>query len=173
MRVSLAGFGGSLVGLSLARQRREQQHLRGPAAKKIRAPDTNLSAAWAFTCMAFVGIIEVCTQYASLTEHLGISSPALQTIGDYTLGGAIAGATFRGMHIRPYQRGRSSAASRAPTLTPRIVSGLIPGVVLGCLAGIFVYGANIGLQELDRYEQQQREALYEKDKEPAGSSTSR
>ena len=154
MRVSLAGFGGALTGMALSKQQ-QRDHLRGGAAtmRLIRRLDTNLSASWAMACMLFAGIIETC-RWTSLTSYILPDSPAAQTIGDYTLGGAVAGAAFRGMQIQPSHIRKT----RAPALTPRILSGLVPGVTLGFLAGVSVYAANVGLDMLEQYEQDKNDS---------------
>jgi len=82
---------------------------------------------WAIACISFAGIIE-SSRLLSPFSYLGLKQPYLTTIGDHTLGGAIAGAVFRGMQIQ-------SGKSKSPILAPRIMAGLIPGVTLGLLAG--------------------------------------
>lgn len=74
---------------------------------------------------------------------------AIRLIGDYTIGGAIAGALFKGKPIR------TQAAIKLSKLgghhhgggmimpRPSIIAGLIPGATLGFLAGCATFGVEM------------------------------
>jgi hypothetical protein len=126
MRVSLAGFGGALAGLSLSRQRQSSR------PRPVRV-DSTLPMNWASACAGFCTLIEI-SRWASLTSLLS-PSRRIQTIGDYTIGGAAAGAAFRGMQV---------AQKSTKTLRPNILSGLASGIVLGLIAGVVQCAADIG-----------------------------
>lgn len=143
MRISLAGFGGALVGLSLSRQK--QQHSRRP----MRV-DSTLPINWAFACAGFCSLIEL-SRHASLTSLVTSSRP-MQTIGDFILGGAAAGAAFRGMQV-----GAQMAGPR--TLKPNILSGMASGIALGLIAGIVQCAADAG-EEMVQEERLQRLQSY-------------
>ena len=104
--VALAGFAGSLAGLSISRSR--------PTTK-------NLPQIWSISCATFAGIIE-CSKIMSptklivgalvgndiLNNSIGTflhempwkwSESYTQILGDYTIGGMIAGAIFKGGQI--------------------------------------------------------------------------
>jgi hypothetical protein len=105
--VALAGFAGSLAGLSISRSR--------PTTK-------NLPQIWSISCATFAGIIE-CSKIMSPTKLVidalgGTDSNTLdvkdtffqnipwkcnasytQILGDYTIGGMVAGAIFKGGQI--------------------------------------------------------------------------
>jgi len=126
-RVFLAGFGGAVAGLSFSRQTRS----RHPMARV--GGDANLPAAWAMACMSFAGIVE-CTAMTSPMSWV-TQDPYIRTVGDYTLGGSVAGAAFRGMHV---QSGARKTAVSIPVTSPRVLSGLVPGMALGLLAGVLL-----------------------------------
>lgn len=136
MRISLAGFGGALVGLSLSRQK-QHSTTSGRPRRPVRV-DSTLPMHWAFACAGFCSLIEM-SRWAS-PASLVTSSPHAITIGDYAFGGAAAGAAFRGMQVAQ----RSSRAN--------ILSGLASGIVLGCLAGIVQCAADVG-EEMVRQHQ--------------------
>lgn len=143
MRISLAGFGGALAGLSLSRRPQQPGAVR---PRRPLRPDSTLPMNWAFACAGFVTLIEI-SRWASPTSLL-TPSRRLQTIGDYTIGGAAAGAAFRGMQV-------AQKTSRA-----NIASGLATGVVLGCLAGVVQCAADYG-EDMVEEERQRRLALQE------------
>lgn len=144
MHISLAGFGGALVGLSLSRR----QHARLP-----RRIDSNLPLTWATLCGSFCGLIEI-SRGCSLTSLITSSKP-IQTVGDYTLGGAAAGAAFRGMQV----------AQKRSNRLPSILSGVVSGMMLGLLAGVVQYAADVG-EEMFEQEQQRRWQHQSLDKPP-------
>ena len=137
-RVFLSGFAGAMAGLSFARQSSSSSSKATSAAiaaarRRARVyGDTSLPIAWAVACMGFAGMVEttrlVSPMSLVLPDH---SQRHARTVGDYTIGGAAAGMTFRGMQVR-------TARSRVPSLTPRILSGLGPGITLGLVAGALV-----------------------------------
>lgn len=148
VRITAAGFGGSLIGLS--KERQEQQHhsvsVIRQAARRHRPTRTNLPVTWSLGCMVFVGVLESCRRsspasnllehaqkYAAL-NHVQISVPetwstpiAQQvaiTIADYGIGGTVAG--LAGALAR-----RTSVLSLTTT-----------GLALGIVAGIFQAASN-------------------------------
>jgi len=144
MRISLAGFGGALVGLSLSRQKQQSPSAR-PRPMRV---DSTLPMNWAFACAGFCSLVEF-SRWASPTSLVTSSRP-IQTVGDYTVGGAAAGAAFRGMQVAQ----RSTRALR-----PNILSGLASGIVLGFIAGIVQCAADVG-EEMVEQERQQRQQSY-------------
>ena len=146
MRISIAGFGGALVGMSLSRRPQLQSSASSRRRRPYRA-DPNLPMTWAMACSAFCTLIEI-SRWTSPTSLI-TPSPAIQTVGDYTLGGAVAGAAFRGMQV----------AQRSTAVRPSILSGLVPGMVLGFLAGVTQYAANVGEEMLEQERQRRLELL--------------
>jgi len=79
----------------------------------------------------------------------------LQSIGDYTIGGAIAGALFQGASVRTKTAERlsragihmsssaSSAGSSKMVARTGILAGMIPGATLGFLAGVTIVGLDV------------------------------
>ena len=140
MRVSLAGFGGALVGLSLSKQK----HKQSTRPRPVRV-DSTLPMNWAFACAGFCSLIEL-SRWASPTSIFSPSRP-VQTIGDYTIGGAAAGAAFRGMQV-------AQKSSRA--LRPNVLSGLASGVVLGFVAGVVQCAADVGEEMVEEERRRQK-----------------
>lgn len=220
MRITLAGFGGALAGLSFSRRRGPVGAAAAAAARAVgrRAPprrrgasvaakpyvDTDLPTTWAVACLSFAGIVEF-SRIVSPTSLLmetaermaassagddgGSSLPnsstaggttetsadnnnaslgswdarrSAQTVGDYALGGALAGGVFQGSNIRTSAGRRLEAMGRTssgasspkkgglgmkpPTVMPKrgVVSGMIPGLALGVAAGL----AQVGIERL-------------------------
>lgn len=143
MRITLAGFGGAISGIAISRG---GTHTRINPGHRPYA-DANLPASWAIACVGFVGIIEA-SRVLSPFSFLGLEQRYLTTIGDYTLGGAIAGAAFRGMQVQ-------SMKSKAPILAPRILSGLVPGIALGLVAGL----AQAAADELEKKLQEEQDKI--------------
>ena len=211
MRVSLAGFGGALAGLSFARrgassstavrqvssaltknnnpssaannnsgkkrlQRQQRPIIRSTPPTTTPFVDRELPTAWAVACMAFAGIIE-CTRMMSPTTFAWelvnyMSGPGPETdnsdtqnaddttttrtesldpstakISDYTIGGVIAGALFKGSAVRTKTGARidasimgisSQPSSNLKSIKGRPLSGMLPGAALGLLAGISI-----------------------------------
>ncbi len=223
MRVSLAGFGGALAGLSFARRGRlaaassaatsaanrsgasnasgsgggcggrvvSNASLGGSTAsstnnvgkKRLQRQSTpivrtippstkpyvdrELPVAWALACMTFAGIVEG-TRIISPTsmiwksmngesttdDNIGRSSatdckettPFMQlvTISDYMVGGAIAGALFKGSAVRSTAGAKMDAsimgisAPRNSPIRGRAMSGIFSGAALGLLAGVAI-----------------------------------
>lgn len=150
MRMSLAGFGGALVGLSLAR--RPQTRL--PA----RRLDSNLPITWALACCSFCGLIEI-SRWSSPISLITPSKP-VQTVGDYTVGGAAAGAAFRGMQV----------AQKRSSRPPSILSGMASGMMLGFFAGVVQYAADVGEEMVE--EERQRRSQQQDSNEPPEAPTS-
>jgi hypothetical protein len=163
VRVTLAGLGGSLVGLSQEKKFESMRVVTGAAsaaaARRKRSPSapmSNLPLTWAISCMTFCVIIETSrlTSPTSLVwTALGrdensldtsLSAP-IRTIGDYTFGGAvggIAGSFGRNTHLR----------QRLPSAMfkgPRRFFGLLPGAALGFAAGVLQASTDYGVAYLE------------------------
>ena len=229
LRVSLAGFGGALAGLSFARRgrlaaassaatsaanrssgvsntrrsgsgsrivvsnaslggsttastnnvgKKRLQRQLTPIVRTIPPStkpyvDRELPVAWALACMTFAGIVEG-TRIISPTSMIWKSTtddnsskstssdcaettPFMQlmnekemhssmvTISDYMVGGAVAGAIFKGSAVRSTAGAKMDAsiimgisASRNSPIRGRAMSGILPGAVLGLLAGVAI-----------------------------------
>ena len=205
MRITIAGFGGALAGISISRRSGVVGGLAKSAqvmAKKATAPNNNvipqtrtqrrqairsappvlrptideLPSAWAVACMAFAGVVEF-TRLVSPTTFVSqfINTPALKiesdddpstidplkygsTIIDYMIGGAIAGAIFKGSAVRTPAgarldasiMGNYSASSVSTAIKGKPLSGILPGASLGLLAGVSIVSleyANILIEE--------------------------
>mmetsp|Transcript_5689 Transcript_5689/g.8741 ORF Transcript_5689/g.8741 Transcript_5689/m.8741 type:complete len:213 (-) Transcript_5689:41-679(-) len=158
MRVSVAGFGGSLAGLSVSRI--YKQRLRVVA-------DGNLPLTWAMACMGFAGIVEFMkmispTSYlvdATTTTTTAVDNNYnynryLTTVGDYTLGGALAGATFQGASIQTTETTKI-LTRRLQQQLPQIgiMVGFVPGTLLGLTAGLLLASLQYVEDQLDAEQQ--------------------
>jgi hypothetical protein len=140
MRVSLASFGGALVGLSRSRRSHMGRNLSRPLVQHRVSPyeSSNLVFQWSVVCAVFSSLLEISRTMSPIsywTDH-----PHVQTIGNFSLGGLVAGSVLRGLPVRG---GRSGDI----IVTPRVGSGIIPGLLLGIAAGT----AQIGTQLLEDY----------------------
>ena len=154
-RISLASFGGALVGFSLARRHASPVLKRSPVLWGRAALSNDLPKQWANSCATFAFIFE-SSLWLSPASML-TDNPYLQTIGNFTLGGALAGTIYRGL---PVQRNRGPGTIAAPRMSAGIVSGLILGFVPGVLvAGISMLGHYIDVAEaVDEERPEEREA---------------
>eukprot|EP00573_Skeletonema_grethae_P004895 CAMPEP_0201710298 /NCGR_PEP_ID=MMETSP0578-20130828/58556_1 /ASSEMBLY_ACC=CAM_ASM_000663 /TAXON_ID=267565 /ORGANISM="Skeletonema grethea, Strain CCMP 1804" /LENGTH=390 /DNA_ID=CAMNT_0048199327 /DNA_START=61 /DNA_END=1233 /DNA_ORIENTATION=+ len=209
MRITLAGFGGALAGISISRRgglataSQQAQAL----AKKVATPNNNvikqsrtqrrqairsappvlrpsidreLPTAWAVACMAFAGVVEFTRLVSPTTFVSQFITPPLQlesddniqlesvqendnddaavtanpdamkygtTIIDYTIGGGIAGALFKGSAVRTPTGARldasimgnySASSSVSTAIKGKPLSGILPGAALGLLAGVSI-----------------------------------
>lgn len=210
MRITLAGFGGALAGISISRrgglgtaaqqaltkasattpssssnvikQSRQQRRQAIRSSPPVLRPtiDRELPSAWAVACMAFAGVVEF-TRLVSPTTFVSqfiVTTPSLvegegdneatensknilvnkeetikqygTTVIDYMIGGAIAGALFKGSAVRTPVGARidasimgSSSISTATSsslnaIKSRPLSGILPGAALGLLAGVTI-----------------------------------
>ena len=170
VRVTLAGLGGSIVGLS---QEKRLESMRVSPAKTALARRkrgkmmSNLPLTWALSCMAFCTIIETCrltspstmivralepsTGFPSNSLGTNLSQP-ITTISDYTIGGAcagIAGSFGRNTLLR----------KRLPVAMFRGSQrffGLVPGIALGIIAGGVQAGLDYGVQYFEIAARQSR-----------------
>jgi len=138
-RIALAGFGGALVGLALARKQVTPLKPSGRAliARGRRYTNQELSRRWAVSCLAFATIFEA-TRLIAPCSFFDFSSPynkQFQVIGDYSIAGAIAGFALRGMPIQTF--GKKMMGSNQ---TPRLGAGMAAGLVLGFIPGVLVAG---------------------------------
>lgn len=208
MRITLAGFGGALAGISISRrgglanasqqaqtlakkvasnsnnvikQTRTQRRQAIRSAPPVLRPtiDRELPTAWAVACMAFAGVVEFTrlvspttfvSQFITLPLQLESSgqdiqlesvqkkdgeatvtaNPAMKygsTIIDYTIGGGIAGALFKGSAVRTPTGARldasimgnySASSSVSTAIKGKPLSGILPGAALGLLAGVSI-----------------------------------
>ena len=93
---------------------------------------------------------------------------AFGTIGDFTFGGAVAGALFKGSAIRSTNLRRRIAPIRPKF--QRFLAGLFPGMVLGCVAGV----CSLSFTFLQKYVEdmtQQQEILEEESEEILSSGS--
>lgn len=147
-----------------------------PSSRAAYYVDHELPTAWAVACITFASIMEFSkiTSPASNLHKLLLhiqslsdmrSTPIaeknntstsqdtfvdkdLYLVADYLLGGAIAGATFKGSVIRTQASSKGLALRGGPVLPASvtasrtgILAGMIPGATLGFLAGLAVYSA--------------------------------
>lgn len=198
MRITLAGFGGALAGISISRRgglaakqaqalakttsnvikqslpsSRTQRRQTIQSAPPVLRPsiDRELPSAWAVACMAFAGIIEF-TRLVSPTTFVSQFIPPLETeaddikaeppkddddnvivttsnpdamkygstIIDYMIGGGVAGALFKGSAVRTPTGARIDASimGNYSVFKGKPLSGILPGAVLGLLAGVTI-----------------------------------
>jgi len=175
MNITLAGFGGALAGLSISRRRGtmgiqtiQQSVIHKGATKVVKTPkgaayiDHDLPVTWAFTCMSFATILECCKKSSPTTLLMNFTFPSttskqiadteINVIGDYTLGGGVAGAVFKGSVIRSAENARmrvtpsmmaAQRAGKSLMTSGSVFGGFITGATLGCLAGITVFGLHM------------------------------
>lgn len=112
--IAMSGFAGALAGLSISRSRNRSALALGHAQAQI----TNLPIVFAISTATFASIIEyssilsptkyllqflnsqdilnVPSEISNLKDRFGWDSKSLTTLGDSTIGGAVAGAIFSG-----------------------------------------------------------------------------
>jgi hypothetical protein len=186
VRITLAGFGGSMIGLSQERRLESLRVVSGAAAaaaaRRKRAPAatplSNLPVTWAVSCMSFCILLETCrslsptswllNQFLLVDDDVktegqpqqdprqpqqrgwpyatlpGLSrentKSTVRTVGDFTIGGAIAGVVGsfgRNTHLR----------QRLPSAVfkgPQRFFGFVPGVTLGLAAGLLQASIDVG-----------------------------
>jgi hypothetical protein len=132
VRVTLAALGGAAVGLA------QQQQLAPPPPGPRRTAAVHVSyppRAWALSCLTFVLILETSrrtspvTMMMNATGRNGSLPPALVTVGDYSVGGLLAGAAGSWGRRVP----RLPAMRHPPR---RLWFGMGTGMLLGCGAGL-------------------------------------
>ena len=221
LRISLAGLGGALVGLSFRHSRRHNPFPSTTAFAYDNAPYT-----FAIRFTAFVGILEFhrllspsnmiksfVDQRMLTLPHVPTPTKDIQpddvrfnTILDYSMGGAVAGAIFSRIPMKNYEtsvvsvqpvieqhektrikqkrligKGRiltlpsKSSIMTVPITTPTsfisneglhkvnsfrftqaMMRGAVPGLVLGCMAGLLQYALDELLVSVQKMEEQQR-----------------
>jgi hypothetical protein len=201
VRITLAGFGGSLAGL--AQQRQQQPGTANSTSASATSSGTSTSSnnrrrqrpptaslllnqknalgnqprTWALSCMIFALILETSRRSSpttsllqsvrpsdeeSLSWNLRVQNTAITAIGDYTLGGTVAGLVGA-LSTKAMQLPASILASKAGR-RPLMVWGLGAGMSLGLVAGLFQAGIDVGNLYLEREQEQQRQSEHEKAK---------
>jgi hypothetical protein len=158
--MSFAGAAGTFAGISVVQYRRQAPLMTNVEAqvshpifnsrKKVmmiprKSTFSRLPTIWGMACFTFCGIVELTR--LSETSKLVLSQPAtayllginINTVNpifyvwsDYTLGGAMAGAFFRGVQLNAGRKQRTSPFS---VIKPSIARGLFSGAALGFLLG--------------------------------------
>jgi hypothetical protein len=178
LRVTVAGLGGFISGLAVVRYRRQAPMMSSVEASishpvlnsrhKImmiprQTTSSNLPAVWGLCCFVFCGLLEITRLYeptklliqtmpASNGVDSGNLNPFFLTCADYALGGAVAGATFRGMQLTASAQQRRIPISSA---RPSIGMGMLTGIALGLLAGLVQAGLDYAAAILQTKEQEQ------------------
>jgi hypothetical protein len=167
VRITLAGLGGSILGLSQEHKLQSLRVVSGAAAtaaarRRRVATSTNVPLQWAISCMAFCAIIETSRRLVltrrtveAMTRRDIIEnyeqSPyitAASTISDYTMGGGVGGLAAsmgRQTHLRQQLPPSILRGSK------RFV-GVVPGLALGFVAGICQAATDGGIAYLERCE---------------------
>jgi len=181
-RITLASFGGGAVGLALERRQQQTQGTKRPRISPTRG--NQLAKTWAASCMFFALILE-SSRLASPTSTLleltkcnveeetdfkeQMQLKALTTIGDYSIGGTVAGLAGAMARRTPPNSSKSSDFKLKLPETmlklgrrPLIVWGLGTGLSLGLLAGVLQAGIDVGNLYLEK-EQQEEELRRQKE----------
>lgn len=145
LRITLAGFGGVLVGLSLSQRRGAdalahsttgvmQPMIQRGSQRSRSITNRDLPTQWAVSCLTFATIFE-CSRLMSPISHF-THNRHFQTIGDYAVGGLVAGSILRGLPVR-------GNTAQGAVATPRFGAGLWSGLVLGIIPGVIVTGISL------------------------------
>lgn len=173
-RITFCGLGGTIVGLSLEK-RLESMKLTtaegvAAAARRKRGKIASshqasypLSMTWAVSCMVFCSVIEVsrltspCTwivkqvegingkPYSWLAYSKSGTKPAVISIADYSIGGAIAGV------VCSFGRRMYSRNSVMKLHGPGRIAGFFPGLALGITAGTIQSAIDYGTEWAREY----------------------
>uniref|UniRef100_A0A7R9WP81 Uncharacterized protein n=1 Tax=Craspedostauros australis TaxID=1486917 RepID=A0A7R9WP81_9STRA len=152
-KVTFAGLGGALVGLSKERGADSSRMVSGKVAagnarvnRSLGVSQVNMPVAWSISCALFVGIIESVHHMSPVTtvvrefqrhqmipamDETSATAKSLITLSNYGLGGTLAGlagSVARNVSLR-------SAVPRHMVPRARLWSGLVPGLILGVTAG--------------------------------------
>ncbi|KAL7549532.1 hypothetical protein ACHAWF_012795 [Thalassiosira exigua] len=171
------------------RLRRQRPVIRSAPPTARPYVDRELPVAWALACTAFAGIVEMTRVLSPTSVMLKLTNDQwgdgdflsnddsslhvvesgrdeplgsqLVTVSDYVVGGAMAGAIFKGSAVRTQAGARmdasiagASTASKAANLSAlkgRPLLGLIPGAGLGLLAGLSVVAVEHAQVVVDDY----------------------
>lgn len=172
VKITLAGFGGSLVGYAKQEQQKGQspsggvlsspQHRRGRPTTMQHQPVAGLlPRQLALSCMVFTLILETCRHTSpttsllrlldnssdnnSLSHRSPIQERAIKTVGDYTIGGMLAGAV-----------GVLSLRSRTTRFRQLALFGIGAGLGVGLAAGILQAGVDVSNMYLENAEQNKK-----------------
>ncbi len=162
VRITLAGLGGSMFGLSRERKLDSMRVVTGPAAtaaarRKRAAPLANLPLTWALSCMAFCAVIETSRRMEPTRRIMGAEKldpiPSFgTTVVDCALGGAVGGLAAsmgRNAHLQkqiPISMLRGS----------RRFFGVVPGIALGFVAGVFQASTDASITYLEEKQREQQ-----------------
>lgn len=171
VRITLAGFGASMVGL--AKQKQQQQLLPTSPPSRTRFKQIqNLPMTWAVSGMLFVLVLESCrvaspttvlwdyavnkhdkdksdSSHGTASKNNEYYKTAAVALGDYMLGGSVAGMAG------------AAAATRSSTMRRPLVWGLGTGLLLGGLAGLLQAGINLSNLYLLQQQQAQQKLQQE------------
>jgi hypothetical protein len=174
VRVTLAGFGGSIVGLSMEKRLEAMRVTTAAgltaAARRKRSPSANLinlPLTWGFSCMIFCMIVDTCRltspatrMYQNVGGREGLqvikddktgAVPGTEfiytpaiTVVDYAIGGAMAG--MAGSFGRRMHFRNSIARMQGSRKFFGILPGLAFGIVAGCLQAGTDYGTVLAVR---------------------------
>jgi hypothetical protein len=204
VRVTAAGFFGSLVGLS--REYRDQAVVevmtprprRGPPRAAIRPLSHKLPLSWAISCMTFAAVLESCRwsspvgwmleYYDSMHNHTPpddelrekeqhqdnpslekqMVTVAITSIGDYAIGGLVAGLAGAVGHERQIVQLYNTGG--VTVVRPKMkLFGMIMGITLGMIAGC----AQAAYDVVELYANRQSEAQQNVDEQESLESNER
>jgi hypothetical protein len=185
VRITLAGLGGSMLGLSQGRKLESMRVVTGAAAtaaaRRKRAPSAqlaNLPLTWALSCMAFCAMIEGSRRMAPSSQIIslllddhppdnGTNSPdETKSHGSkvdpriQSFLGTVADYTFGGA-----VGGFAASMGRNTHLRKQLPSsmlrgsqrlfGVVPGIALGFVAGIIQASTDAGIAYLEQLQREQ------------------
>lgn len=183
-RITLAGFGGSIVGLSLEHRLQSMRVTTAAglsaAARRKRSPmaSVNLPITWGVSCMVFCSIIEASrltspstlilrqmewypllenNQYSNSQPGMLLSIKRPPPPAPITIADYTIGGLFAGLAGsvgRHLSLKRSSTITRIPS--PGKYFGVGPGLGLGLMAGCIQAAADYGVALAERAQQEQQ-----------------
>jgi hypothetical protein len=187
LRIALAGFGGAVVGLSLSKRggitSATKQAVVARRGRYHHATSGDLPAQWAMACVTFASIFEGTRALSPTTLVLKAMDGSVDdnmfqqqhspytkylcTVGDYAVGGTMAGTILRGLPV---------AGARPGIAAPRLGAGLFAGLFLGVVPGVMVATITVledylkEAEEQAKTEEEEAASLYKHEK--VDSSTS-
>lgn len=173
-RITLASFGGGLVGLALERSKSQSGGVGSRRGPPILKPSLSQAKVWSLSCMMFALILETSRLssptsviYKSIVEQeddpqnfdAQLRRKGFVLVGDYTIGGAVAGLSGAMARREPPTRHKAASGSRGGGTTfnhtlrrsmvqagrpPLVLWGLRWGMGLGFAAGLFQAASEVG-----------------------------